>query len=967
MSKKVSGKSKENAANNFTDGDEKGASGLAADFNLKEAEGILERYRLLSEKARDIICMLRLDGQIVEVNQAALKTYGYRREELLRMNIKDLREPSTVSLVAEQLKKADESGIQFEILHIRKDGTKFPVEVNAIGGDFGGERLILSIIRDISQRKRDEADRKFLFEIAEKIRLAETADDLLFSVAEAVGEHLQVRRCLFNEIDLNDDRETVHHDYCRGVESVAGVHRLSVYSSITSADMKAGKTVVNRDSKTDSRTAELYDKTYAPVGERAYIAVPLMRDGRWVASVWVSDDEPRNWSAAEINLLETIGERAWLAVEKLRSEAALSESEERFAKAFNASPLAVTITSLKTGKLIEVNETFVNLTGFSHAEAIGRSTAELGLWDKATDRDKELSTVISDGQIRNSEYRFRMKDGTEIVGLLSAELLELGGEPCALTVIQDITTRNRAENALRESEESYRILAETASDAIIRIDENSTIQFVNTATARIFGYTTQEMMGQSLTMLMPEEIRQKHRDGFGRYLQTGKRNLNWESIEVPARHKGGRLFPLEISFGEYNRDGKRFFIGVARDITERKEAEAEREWLLRSEQAARAAAEDASRLKDEFLATVSHELRTPLNAILGWATMVRKSGFEMETMRRAFEVVERNSRNQNQIISDILEVSRIITGKLNLNLRPLPMTTIIRAAIDTLYPAIEAKHINLETNLEPDTAKVSGDGDRLQQVIWNLLSNAAKFTPDGGTIQITLFYRDNFAEITVTDSGDGIEKDFLPFVFDRFRQADGGATRRHGGLGLGLAIVRNLVELHGGSVSVKSEGSGKGAAFTVRLPVKTEDTETVTPSDNADNAPHGILEGLKILVVDDEPDALELVAFILKGEGAWVFTADSVDKALKIFDEKPIDAVVSDIGMPEKDGYDFISEIKKRTAQIPTVALTAYAGEEDGKRVLQAGYHAYLPKPLEPSELIETIAEIVKKPFSNIS
>ena len=894
-----------------------------------------------------------------------------------------------------------------------------------------------------------------------------------------------------------------------------------------------------------------------------------------------------------------------------KTEEKLRESEERFNKAFNASPLAFTITSLKTGKLVEVNETFVNMTGFPREEAIGRSTAELGLWDNAPDRERELSAVVSDGKIRNSEYRFRMKNGSEIVGLLSAELFELGGEPCALTVIQDITTRKRtednlkyqttllealtesvldgilivstdgrmlysnqrfheiwkfppevvesqsdklalewaaaqtmnpkgflarveniydqpdnevreevvmkdgrvfdrfgapiqhgnrqygwvwtfrditdrknaenalreinqrfsatyelapvgivesspegryingneqfcaitgydkkelselgigeithaedfttdielhrklvkgeipsyqiekryvrkdgsivwcelyrsavrdaegktlytigavsnittrklAEEALRESEESYRILAETASDAIIRIDETSTIRFVNTAAERIFGYAMQEMVGQPLMMLMPEEMRPQHYAGFSRYMQTGKRKLNRESIEVPARRKDGRLFPLEISFGEYNRDGRRFFIGVARDITERKQAEAERERLLISEQEHRRQAEEANRLKDEFLATVSHELRTPLNAILGWATMVRKSGFDTEIMRRAFEVVERNSRNQNQIISDILEVSRIITGKLNLNLRPLPMTTIIRAAIDTLYPAIEAKHIRLETNLEPDAAKVIGDGDRLQQVFWNLLSNAVKFTPVGGTVEIALNYRDNFAEISVTNSGDGIEKKFLPFVFDRFRQADGGANRKHGGLGLGLAIVRNLVELHGGSVSVKSEGSGTGAAFFVKLPLRAKDAEAAADTEKTENAPRGLLDGLRVLVVDDEADALELVAFILGGEGARVFTADSVDKALEIFDKESLDAIISDIGMPEKDGYHFIKEIKKRTAQtkqkITTIALTAYAGAEDSKRLLKAGYQTYLPKPLEPSELIE--------------
>ena len=361
--------------------------------------------------------------------------------------------------------------------------------------------------------------------------------------------------------------------------------------------------------------------------------------------------------------------------------------------------------------------------------------------------------------------------------------------------------------------------------------------------------------------------------------------------------------------------------------------------------------------------------------MLGWATMVRQNNFDVDLMRRAFEIVERNARNQNQIISDILDVSRVITGKLNLNLQPVNLSAAINAAIDTVRPAIDAKGITLTTSFETDAETVTGDADRLQQIVWNLLSNAVKFTGEGGTIEITLGFQNNYAEINVSDNGSGIEPDFLPFVFDRFRQADGKMNRRYGGLGLGLAIARHLTELHGGSISAESPGADRGATFTVRFPLKSrahalvengagstefEPRTTLLP----DEVPQKLLDNLKILVVDDEPDALELVTFILSEQNASVFSANSVDKALELFETQKFDALVSDIGMPEKDGFELMRQLKSRAngskSPIPTIALTAYAREEDSRRVLEAGFNAYLPKPVEPAKLIETLIEITR-------
>ncbi|HEY0171792.1 MAG TPA: ATP-binding protein, partial [Pyrinomonadaceae bacterium] len=373
--------------------------------------------------------------------------------------------------------------------------------------------------------------------------------------------------------------------------------------------------------------------------------------------------------------------------ESLRSS---RESEERFAKAFEASPLALTITSLKTGRLLEVNETFTRLSGYARGEAVGRSTVELGLWAEPEDREEELSSLASHGRVRERVYRFRMRDGSEMVGLLSAEQIEIGGEPCALTVIEDITEQRRGEE--------------------------------------------------------------------------------------------------------------------------------ERERLLEREKALRAKAEEANRLKDEFLATVSHELRTPLTAILGWSHMLETGSLDTETARHAVKVIRRNGEQQRQIVEDVLDVSRIVSGKLRLESERVELSPVVRAALDTIAPAAEAKSIRLRSTLDPG-ALVTGDPARLQQVVWNLLSNAVKFTPAGGEVRVSAERLLTHVRVEVCDTGQGVTPEFLPYVFDRFRQADSSTTRRHGGLGLGLSVVRHLVEAHGGSVHAYSAGEGQGATFTVDLPL----------------------------------------------------------------------------------------------------------------------------------------------------
>lgn len=400
---------------------------------------------------------------------------------------------------------------------------------------------------------------------------------------------------------------------------------------------------------------------------------------------------------------------------------------------------------------------------------------------------------------------------------------------------------------------------------------------------------------------------------------------------------------------------------------------AERDRALASEQAARAAAETSNRLKDEFLAVVSHELRSPLNAMLGWVQMLRAGRLNETMTAKALETIERNARAQTQLIEDLLDVSRIITGKIRLNVRSCELVPIIEAAIDTVRLAADAKEVRLQSILDPWAGPVSGDSERLQQVIWNLLSNAIKFTPKKGRVQIRLERINSHVEITVSDTGIGISLDFQPYVFERFRQEDSSTTRSYNGLGLGLALVRHLVELHGGTVAVASPGVGQGTTFIVKLPLmpvarlQTTDPERVHPTISSgvpfDNLP--TLEGVRVLVVDDEADTRDFITTVLAECGAEVKAVESAAKVLEAIPQWQPDILVSDIGMPEEDGYSLLCKVRalesKRERQIPAVALTAYARVEDRIQALSAGFGQHVTKPVEPAELVAVIANLARQ------
>jgi len=404
-------------------------------------------------------------------------------------------------------------------------------------------------------------------------------------------------------------------------------------------------------------------------------------------------------------------------------------------------------------------------------------------------------------------------------------------------------------------------------------------------------------------------------------------------------------------------------IGIFLNITERKQAEKDREQLLHREQEARAAAEDASRVKDEFLAVISHELRTPLNSIFGWAQLLQSGDMDAIMTSRALDSIERNAKALAKLVDDLLDVSGIASGKLRLDIQPTELTSAINSAIDSVRHTVDSKEIQLEVVMDPATSHIQGDPTRLQQIMWNLLSNAVRFTPKGGRISIRLQRIGRNAHLTVTDSGEGIRPEFLPYVFDRFRQEDSSKARKHGGLGLGLAIVRHLVEIHGGLIEAYSEGENRGATFKVILPLADE--TPVRPGAGIQTGPDTVLPtlfGLRLLVVEDNHDSLEMLRAVVESHGAQVRTATTASEGFRIFEEWPADVLISDIGLPDEDGYALLQKIKAsepdKNKHLHSIALTGYAGEEEARRASDAGFQLCLTKPTEPVKLIQAIAKL---------
>jgi PAS domain S-box-containing protein len=531
-------------------------------------------------------------------------------------------------------------------------------------------------------------------------------------------------------------------------------------------------------------------------------------------------------------------------------------------------------------------------------------------------------------------------------------------------ILHDLTEVKQAEEALQRNEEQLRLVIDALPVVIVYVDQEKRFRLGNQLFEEWFGIPLAETEGKPLAELIGAE----EFETIGPHMELALGGQR-EVYDRRARFIDGTEHDLHVALIPHvglagHVEG---VVALVSDVTERRQAEAERARLLQAEQEARADAETANRTKDEFLATLSHELRTPLNAILGWAQLMRLGSLREEDIGHGLETIERNAKVQAQLVEDLLDLSRIISGKLRLDMRATDLAKVIEAALDSVRPAADAKQIRVVSLLDAAPGPVLGDAGRLQQVIWNLLSNAIKFTPAHGTVELTLQRIAGRAQIRVSDSGIGIKPDFLPYVFERLRQADSSSTRRHGGLGLGLAIARHLIESHGGTIAASSDGENRGATFTVSLPLSLN---AVVNSPEQDESSTGAglslprrLEGVRVLVVDDEPDARELVSRALQRDGADVQAAGSTEEALGAIDALNPDILVSDIAMPGEDGYDLIHKLRSREQShgrhLPAVALTAYARQEDRERALRAGFQEHLAKPVEPTRLSAVLANLI--------
>lgn len=893
------------------------------------------------DSADDAIISKTLDGIITSWNRGAERIFGYKSEEIIGKSVtvlipEDHLEEEPVVLARLRQGKSIE---HYETVRVHKDGTRLDISltVSPIRGPDGNIIGASKIARDITERKRAAA--------ALKRREEELTDFIENSTVGLhwVGADGTILWANQAELDLLG--------YTR--EEYIGHHI---------AEFHADQEVINNILGRLSNKETLHD----------YEARLRCKDGS-IRHVLINSNvkwEENNFAHTRC-FTRDITERKQAEVELQKSRIELVEllSSEQSARAeaerqrdftnqvLEHAPLAIGVLGGPDHRFLLVNRETCELIGLSAEQVLGRPHAEV-----VPEADKIVAPILdrvyTTGRGESEEIEIDLPKGRrQLLVTWTALPGRDGRDGSVLYLSLDITARKQAEAAVRESERQLRTLADAVPQLVWMADAKGYIFWYNRRWYDYTGTTPEQMEGWGWQSVHDPEVLPKVMERWRASIETGEPF----EMEFPLKGADGafrwfltRVNPLRNSQGLITR-----WFGTNTDVDgQRRTAEELRE---------------ASRLKDEFLATVSHELRTPLTAILGWSYLLRTEQLDMEGAGSALETIERNARAQSQLVDDLLDVSRIITGKLRLDVREVAPGSFIESAIEALRPAAEAKDVRIQKVMDTGVISIAGDPARLQQVIWNLLSNAIKFTPRGGRVQVRLERINSHIEIAVSDTGIGIKPEFLPHVFERFRQADQKTTRRHGGLGLGLAIARHLVELHGGTVEAESHGEGHGATFVVKLPVvpvyqKNNLAERVHPAASAPLPSYDCVErldGLKVLVVDDEADARELLRVGIGQSGAEVRTAGSTQEALEAIANELPDLLISDIGMPGEDGYELIRRIRALPAdkggKIPAIALTAYARTEDRLQALRAGYQMHVPKPVELAELVTVTASLIRR------
>ncbi|WP_017317036.1 PAS domain-containing protein [Mastigocladopsis repens] len=892
-----------------------------------EAETAYVEISDILESISDAFVAFDQQWRYTYINQEAARLLQKTREELLDQQIWDVF-PDVVGTTFEREFRravAEQVTVDFEEFY---QPYNISIEVRAYPSDKG----LAVYFRDITQRKiAQEALRQSEERFA---KLAENVPGVIYQYRrnpDDTDKFTYISSSWLNVFEI--EPHLVQHN-----SSLA-------WQSVHPDDLAAFRDSINVHAYTGERWQHEF-RIVTPSGKI-----------KWIQGIARAQQQP-DGAVLWDGILQDISERKF-------AEEALQQSEAKFRRTFECNMVAMGIWT-RAGTILDANDALLNLIGYNRQEL------EAGVinWRQMTPPqsihvdERALAEIQDKGIVTPFEKEYIHKDGRHIPVLIGGALFLDNSETGVFFAI-DLTERKRAEEALRQSETLLNALLASAPIGIAFLDRDLRYIHVNEALAGINGLPLSEHLGRTLGEVLPQwapEIAPI----LEQVMQTKEPLLNQEisgETNPPGvyRHSLVNYYPVCLP------DSQVLGVGVtAIDVTELKRTQAQAQQLLEREQAARAEAESANRIKDEFLAVLSHELRSPLNPILGWAQMLRTRKYDEKATNRALETIERNAKLQAQLIEDLLDVSRILRGKLVLNDFPVNLVATIEAAIETVRLAAEAKTIQIQTILNTDVGVVLGDTNRLQQVVWNLLSNAVKFTPKGGRVEIRLERVGCFAQIQIRDTGKGINPEFLPYVFEYFRQENSSTTRQFGGLGLGLAIVRYLTEMHGGSVGVESAGEGQGATFTVRLPVTdSSQLQVLNPELNSDHTltiQDAVLSGMRVLIVDDEADIRQLLAFILEESGAEVTIAGSAAEALVAFEQSVPDVLLSDIGMPDVDGYMLMRQIRalspERGGQTLAIALTAYAGEYNQQQALAAGFQMHISKPVEPDELIKAIAPL---------
>lgn len=622
-------------------------------------------------------------------------------------------------------------------------------------------------------------------------------------------------------------------------------------------------------------------------------------------------------------------------------------------------------------RFIAWNRAMQRISGLVREEVLGKSVFDVFPFLRETGEDRCFSSALEGKESISENHPYGPSETGVFECHYSPLLDEKKNVVGGIAVITDIAARKQAEDAAHTAYRQLAFHVESSPLAVVEWDSDFRVSRWSESAERLFGWKADDVIGKHVNewrFVFADDVDAvalvTNRQREGVEVQGIQRNRNYT-------REGSVLFCEWYNSVLCDDRGKLVSVlSLVLDVTARQSAEEERAASLVRERDARRHAEEADRLKDEFLATLSHELRTPLTSILGWASMIRNGEVEGSNAARAIETIERNARSQARLIDDLLDVSRIITGNLRLDLHPLDLAPIVERALDALRPTADVKGIQLHTCFVPGECLVKGDMNRLRQVIWNLLSNAIKFTQRGGSVNVDLTCVELTARLTVSDTGDGISAEFLPYVFDRFRQAEGSISRKQGGLGLGLAVVRHLVELHGGTISAESEGLGGGSVFIVDLPLAQERRDPARAEERRREVERrrsrsGVvrLDGVHVLLVEDDDDSRKLLGTMLKRYGARVTSTKSAAEAIRVFDNELPDVLISDIGMPDEDGYELIRKLRSappdKGGLTPAIALTGYASRKDRERALTAGYQQHMAKPIEQTDMIAEIAALV--------